>query len=448
VTSRTTIAEAGVRRSLDPNDAYVWLLVISLAGYALLGKGFAYVGYPPLLVGEVALVLGLCALLRSGTGFAPLATFPSLLLLALISWIVLRTVSGFGQYGLDAIRDSVIVVYGLYAFIVIAMLLEKPERLQWVVECYGRFAWLYGLIGGSLTYVTTGFANVLPIWPMSGVSIVYVRLGEAAAHLAGVAIFVLLGLRKVTLLWLVALAVGILMITPSRGAMLACVVPICAAIVLGGQLHRFVKPLLFAAALLILGYLAGVEIPLSGGRSLGPEQIVNNFESILGSSQSSNLDGTKLWRLRWWQAIQDYTFHGPYFWTGKGFGMGLAEADGFVVGQELGGPLVRSPHNAHLTILARSGVPGLVLWLGTGIAWFAMLARSMVTARRRGDTRWANLFLWIGCYAGAIIIDASFDVALEGPMLGIWFWCLFGLGIASTMIYRWDLMSGNANRLS
>jgi hypothetical protein len=36
----------------------------------------------------------------------------------------------------------------------------------------------------------------------------------------------------------------------------------------------------------------------------------------------------------------------------------------------------------------------------------------------------------------AIVIDASFDVALEGPMLGIWFWCLFGLGIASTMIYR------------
>ena len=35
-------------------------------------------------------------------------------------------------------------------------------------------------------------------------------------------------------------------------------------------------------------------------------------------------------------------------------------------------------------------------------------------------------------------IDASFDVALEGPMVGIWFWCLFGFGIASSMIYRWE----------
>ena len=36
----------------------------------------------------------------------------------------------------------------------------------------------------------------------------------------------------------------------------------------------------------------------------------------------------------------------------------------------------------------------------------------------------------------AIIIDATFDVALEGPMLGIWFWCLVGFGIGSVMIYR------------
>ena len=40
------------------------------------------------------------------------------------------------------------------------------------------------------------------------------------------------------------------------------------------------------------------------------------------------------------------------------------------------------------------------------------------------------------------MIDASFDVALEGPMLGIWFWSLFGLGIASTMVYRARLGTG------
>jgi hypothetical protein len=35
------------------------------------------------------------------------------------------------------------------------------------------------------------------------------------------------------------------------------------------------------------------------------------------------------------------------------------------------------------------------------------------------------------------VINASFDVALEAPMQGIWFWCLIGFGIGTTMIYRY-----------
>lgn len=445
---RSRIAVSRAQR-LDPNDAYLYLLCIALAGYALLGKGFAYLGYPPLLIGEVTMVLGLVAIYLSGCGLAMLATLPSILLVALLFLVVLKTLLSFGQHGLDAVRDSVIVVYGLYAFVVIALLLEKPERLKWVVQAYGRFAWLYGLIGGTVYYVTSVFQDMLPVWPTSGVSVVYVRLGEAAVHLAGAATFVLLGLRKdkVSLLWLLVLVLGIVMVTPSRGAMLACIVPIAAAAVLGAQLKRFGRALLLGAALFAATYVAGLDIPLPGGRSIGPTQIINNVESLVGSSEAANLDGTKLWRLRWWKAIQDYTFNGPYFWTGKGFGINLAEADGFVVGTEFNAPLVRVPHNAHLTMLARAGVPGLALWVATGVFWFGMLTRNIIIARRRGDIQWANLFLWIGCYAGSIVIDASFDVALEGPMLGIWFWSLFGFGIAASMIYRWDIKSGNLREL-
>jgi hypothetical protein len=60
----------------------------------------------------------------------------------------------------------------------------------------------------------------------------------------------------------------------------------------------------------------------------------------------------------------------------------------------------------------------------------------MLTARRRGDERWVGLFLFTVCYAASIIINATFDVTLEGPMQGIWFWSLFGLGIGSVMVYR------------
>ena len=95
-----------------------------------------------------------------------------------------------------------------------------------------------------------------------------------------------------------------------------------------------------------------------------------------------------------------------------------------------------------MTLLARAGIPGLVLWALVLVSWFGMLMRATLTARTRGHKQWADLFLFIGCYAAAIVINATFDVVLEGPMQGIWFWCLFGFGVGSVMIYRAQPFNG------
>ena len=81
----------------------------------------------------------------------------------------------------------------------------------------------------------------------------------------------------------------------------------------------------------------------------------------------------------------------------------------------------------------------MALWFLTLGTWSAMLLMNMVRARLAGDVVWADFFLLIFCYALAIIIDGSFSVALEGPVYGVWFWCLFGVGIGATMIYRASL---------
>ena len=77
-----------------------------------------------------------------------------------------------------------------------------------------------------------------------------------------------------------------------------------------------------------------------------------------GQSNTSNLEGTRAWRLQWWQDIIDYTVHGRYFWTGKGFGINLADDDDYQ--GTVNGLPNRSPHNIQMTVLARAGVPGLV----------------------------------------------------------------------------------------
>ena len=105
-----------------------------LVGYAILGKTVAYIGVPPLYVGEMVYALGVIAFLSTRCGIASFASLPNLLLAILIGWGICRTLPYISEDGFDALRDSMLVLYGGFAFIVTALLLEKPERLQLVIK--------------------------------------------------------------------------------------------------------------------------------------------------------------------------------------------------------------------------------------------------------------------------------------------------------------------------
>jgi hypothetical protein len=429
------------RGTLGLQDFYIVALAGSLACYATFGKGFAYLGMPPVFVSEMLLSFGLVILLRSGCWIAVLTTIPSLVLTALMAWVVVRTSSYVGVYGADALRDSVTVMYGLFAFIMIALLIDSPARISVIMGYLYRFSYLYGGAGVALFLGSALFdrMGLMPKWAHSGIPIALLKPGEVAVHLAASGVAALLGVIPRGPLWTAALFSGMLVVsTQNRGSILAIVVPTLFAALATGRLKQLIK--VVAAVLVLIGVISvfNVNVRLgSGSRTIGAEQITRNLGSILSSEEAPNsaLEGTKRWRLLWWKKIQDYTLHGPYFWTGKGFGVNLARSDGFVVGEKNEAPL-RSPHNVHMTVLARAGIPGLFLWLLFGGVWFATLAYNMMVARSRGDGNWANCFVFIICYVTAIAVNASFDVALEGPMLGIWFWNLVGLGIGASIVYK------------
>ena len=254
---------------------------------------------------------------------------------------------------------------------------------------------------------------------------------------------ILLGFRRAGIGWLTLLFISIaLLSTQSRSGTLATVISLTFALVVTGRWRTLGAIVIILASIIALAYMLDLSVagefgPSSGSRSISARQLLENLFSIIGGTTEGNQWGTRQWRIQWWNTIYDYTFNGPYFWTGKGFGINLATADGFLRGAEdPSAPLLRSPHNGHLTILARLGVPGLALWLLTLGSWCAMLLVNMVHARRCGDNAWADLFLLIFCYTLAFIVDSAFTVTLEGPHGGIWFWSLFGVGIGTTMIYR------------
>ena len=425
-------------------------LGICLLGYALLGKGFAYIGVPPLFVGEMALGLCLLALLLRGKpgllGKSPLLY----LLLAYMAVGLLSTLPYVGQYGLDAVRDAVLWGYGLFALCVATLLVQ----CGWVMNAVRQYARLIPLflcaapvllLAGKLL----GATGLL--LPGTQVSLLDLKGGDVAVMLAMIASLLLLGLHRLPelgaagqalgnkrewLWWLLWTLVAALSIFRVRAGLIAIGAALL-VLLLGRAASRWKRPVLTLVAILGLLGVFNVQIQLGEQRNtVSVQSLLINLQSITSDTGDADRDGSKGWRLRWWNSIADYTVGGPYFWTGKGYGLNLADADGFQLGYNAGEATLRSPHNAHMNILARSGVPGLLTWAALQLSFAVMLALAYQRARARGQELWAKLNLWtLACWA-AFMVNAAFDVYLEGPQGGIWFWSFFGFGMALLEMQR------------
>jgi hypothetical protein len=428
-------APTSVRRSAA--DRYWVFLGIVLLGYALFGRGFAYIGVAPAYIGEIALVIGLVVLLRSH-GWVRILTRPQIIALyPLVVWGFFRTTPHLGDYKMDAVRDAVIWGYSAFAFICGGLIVAEPKRIPMLLRWFGRYSMIF-LLGIPLVFIAyRGAREMLPRWPGSGVYIIQVKEGDVMVHLAGILAFWMSDVKKnVSLFWVMLLTgcFATMGVVDRAGAVsFAAVMLLC---LLAKPYHkvawRSVAMVCFAVLMLFVTNLK-IEIPGGKGREISFDQFVTNVRSTFGDTGNEGLDSNKEWRILWWQKIIEDTFNGPYFWTGKGFGINLADDDGFQVNSDRS---LRSPHSIHMTMLARMGVPGLTLWAGLNLAWAWFMIGAYFHARRYDEKKWQGVFLFLFAYWMAFVINGSFDVFLEGPMGGIWYWCLTGIGAAAVWAYH------------
>jgi O-Antigen ligase len=421
---------------------YLFAFLLLLAGYAIFGKGFAYLGYPPVFIGDVMLVVGCVVALGNSRGplLAAVCSLPGVALVFLMLWGLACALPYLGQYGLFVVRDGMLLGYGLYAFIIAAFLTRDPSLLRDLILCYRAFTPYLVMLLPFVIVVTLTVGDSL-VWPITGVPLFAMKFGDVAVQLAGVASLSIVGLNRLRPTVLVVLSILILVeATINRGGATAFFISTFVAILLaprgGGRRQYF---LVLAVAALVFGGAALLDVSVKlaiSERPLAARQLVSNALSVVSdSSGGDNTEGSKLWRLQWWDEIINYTFHGRYFWYGKGFGVNLADADGFQVASEGTIPL-RSPHSVNMTILARTGVPGLLLWFTALGSWLGVVCHRLILVRRSGDVVWMRFFAFLMCFWLAFLINASFDVALEGPVAGIWFWTVHGVGIAATILHR------------
>ena len=416
---------------------YLRMLCWCLFGYALLGKTFAYTGVPPLFVGEAMLLWGILVLVRV-PGSARVLRTPTLWpLLALFGWCTLRTVPFISQYGILALRDATVFAYGTFAVVVLALIQHRPERMAKLLVRYSKFVWL--------------FVGLLPIWavlhrppfPMPtlpwapDVKLFSMKESDVMVHLGGVLAFWIVGMAGVvSWIWLILMLITVALVgLVDRSGMVA--------FLFAGGLATLLRPRSTVPWRLLGLILGGMvilwvtnfhyPIPDGKGREFSADQVIENVGSVFGGdSGSESLDSTKEWRMDWWKEIISYTVHGPYRWSGKGFGINLADDDGFRLDED---GTLRSPHSVHMTFLARAGLPGVAIWIATQLVFGLGILDRLVRAWREGDRLWQNVFIFIGCYWGGFVLNASFDVFLEGPMGGIWFWSLYGAGLGAMWVH-------------
>lgn len=406
------------------------LLVVSLVGYAFLGRAFSYLGIWPVFIGEALLVICIIALVMS-LGRARFRLIHAVMLAFIVLGAV-RTAPYLAPYGLDAARDGVTWIYCVFAIAV--SILVRPGDFSRIVRWYGWFAVI--LLAWVPVSAVLARAGDLPMLPGTNVPIIGFKPGDAGVHLAGIAAFVLVGLyastpaaRRVpeTVIWLAWLACAGIVAALNRGGMLAMTMAASVALIVRPS-GRWARAGLIAAGVLLGLVLVNPTVDIGDHRTVSFSQLTDNVASVIGLSDATDLDGTRRWRLAWWSDIVDYTFDGPYFWGGKGFGVNLANADGY---QVLTDELLRAPHNAHFEILAREGVPGFALWVVLQVSWLAMIVRAGWRARRQpGGAFLARVAAWVLAFWAAAMVNMSFDVYLQGPHGGIWYWAMFGLGIA------------------
>ncbi len=87
-------------------------------------------------------------------------------------------------------------------------------------------------------------------------------------------------------------------------------------------------------------------------------------------------------------------------------------------------------------MLARAGVPGLALWLTVHAGWAIMIFNGYLISHRGRDPAWSALYIFLLAFWSAFMVNTCFDVFIEGPMGGIWFWSIVGVGIAARWIHR------------
>jgi hypothetical protein len=398
------------------NRAYIKLYFLVLLLYVFFNKGVAY-SY----MVEILLIFGIFILFINRKEFEIGLDKKQILVGIFILISFLFIIVGLFQYPiLNVLRDSLAFQYAWFAFIIYFFKKENDFIWQKIIQIY-KWAPLALFLNFFLFYFV--FLYLPPINVFGNQSIIIYKNGDKSVHLLIGTILMFLYTEKYSRKWLIANTILIvinflILLALTRSGSVAYILALFSFFffskekILNESLRKILK---FVPIFMILGMGLFITLDIEGdaqGRTISLSQITDNFSSIVSSDIDGSLTDNKIWRLVWWAKLVNESFTLQHFFVGKGLGMSLAGNDILNSDENL-----RSPHNFHLTILARFGYIVFIAW----VIWLISIFKPLFTRKLAGKT------LAITSILLAFIINGSFDVFFEGPMGAFPFWTFVGL---------------------
>ena len=398
------------------NRAYLKTYFIVLLLYIFFNKGVAYSYMVEILLGA-----GLFILFINRKHFEIGLDRKQIIVGIFLIISFLFILVGVFQYSmLNVLRDSFAFQYAWFAFIIYFFKDEYDFIWQKVIQIY-KYVPLVLFLNFILFYFV--FLYLPPINIFGNQSIIIYKNGDKSVHLLISTILMFLYTDQYSRKWLIANTILIvinflILLALTRSGSVAFMLALFSFFIFSKEkiLNESVRKLLkYVPIIMIISMGLFIAIDIQGdaqGRTISLSQITDNFSSIVGANIDGNLADNKVWRLIWWAKLVNESFTLQHFFVGKGLGMSLAGNDMLNTDDNL-----RSPHNFHLTILARFGYIVFIAW----VMWLVSLFKPLFTRKLTGKT------LAITSILLAFIINGSFDVFFEGPMGAFPFWTFVGL---------------------
>lgn len=409
----------------------IWHKIAGLliVGYLCMTRSFAYLGVPPLFIGEI--VLGGFLLLKPrvalGTWAASLLRMSPLNALGLA--LLIFVLYGIWQVARGVISGSslfytlkffIFNYYVVYLLLGIWIGLRSPLFLYNLIKI---LAWTHAIYGLLWLLVLRSLAVQIP-----GSDIALFGLPAGGA----VAILGLLCLeRNLRAHWLVlALNILVTLAMQARATWLGLALGVLVWGLLTGRFGRVI--LVGMAGLLVLGLieLGGVQIRLSSSSGSGATLSRDVLGIVIApidpklaykiSPRAAIKTETAEWRQKWWDQIWLSVHSKPLleaFGHGYGFDLWGLAPEKVRAGQAED---IRTPHNIFYFALGYTG------WVGVALFGFLQLATVRLLWRSFRLTRQPVGLVWWAMGMSMAFVEVSFDT----PYKAIPFYLLMGLSIA------------------